>query len=83
MCVTAWIGDVRVDSVGVLRSALGVVVIEDEQGIRERLEGVGIDLEDTCLCAVDMTATAALAGMVLDWGADTDPSSVDIREPKV
>ena len=75
MCVTAFLGDHWMTSVGEVRAALGVVVIEDEEILRRRVAEQGGNLEECCLCVIDHEATAAAAGMrwVQPAFADGDP----------
>ena len=63
MCVTAWLGDKFLETVGEVRAALGVVVINDEEQLRLRVAEQGFDLENLCLCVIDYEETAEAVGM--------------------
>lgn len=63
MCVTAWLGDKCLETVGDVRAALGSVVINDEDLLRQSVAEKGFDLEELCLCVIEHEATAVAVGM--------------------
>ena len=69
MCVTAILDDTWIYNIRGLRAVLDEVVIENEEELREAVRAQGGDMENTCLCIVDMEATAAANQMEWVWPA--------------
>lgn len=73
MCVTIIVDDNEVSSVAELRKSVPVVVIPDEDSMRATAANQGGDIENGCLCVVDIDATAKANGRTIKENCSADP----------